>query len=91
LQERGFSMTHFLLPLADVGSAFNGISGMLVSYLGAVLAFILIVAGYTYMFALDDHNKAAQAKRAIGVAIVGAILIALAMGLGPKIVTTIGH
>ena len=55
-------MTHFLLPLADVGSAFNGISGMLVSYLGAVLAFILIIAGYTYMFALDDHNKASSGQ-----------------------------
>jgi chromate transport protein ChrA len=84
-------MTHLLIPLADVGNAFNGISGMLVGYLGPVLAFILIIAGYTYMFALDDHNKATQAKRAIGVAIVGAIMVALALNLGPKLVTTIGH
>jgi hypothetical protein len=84
-------MIPFLIPLADVGGAFNGISGLLVTYLAPVLAFILIIAGYSYMFALDDHNKAMQAKRAIGIAIGGAILVALAMNLGPKVVTVIGH
>ena len=84
-------MFHFLLPLADVGSAFTGIASMFVSYLGPILALALIIAGYSYMFALDDHNKASQAKRAIGFAIVGAIVVALALGLAPKIVTSIGH
>lgn len=84
-------MVSLLIPLADVGGAFNGISGLLVTYLAPVFAFVLIVAGYTYMFALDDHTKAMQAKRAIGFAIGGSILVALALGLAPKIVTAIGH
>jgi hypothetical protein len=84
-------MTHLLIPLADVGSAFTGFASLLISYLGPILAFILAIAGYTYMFALDDHNKAMQAKRAIGVAIGGAILVALAIGLATKSVTIIGH
>jgi Type IV secretion system pilin len=92
-------MIHFMIlragilaaaPPSGVNGAFNGISGMFVSYLAAVLAFILIIAGYQYMFALDDHNKATQAKRAIGVAIVGAILVALALGLATNVVTKIG-
>jgi hypothetical protein len=80
-----------LLPLADVIGAFQGINAMFVSYVAAVLATALIIAGYQYMFALDDHNKASQAKRAIGYAIVGAIVIVLAGGLALKVVTSIGH
>ena len=89
-KEGGRFMIHLSLPLADVISAFKGINLMLVSFLGGVLAFALIIAGYNYMFALDDHNKAAQAKRAVGWAILGAMLVALAIGLGPKLVTVIG-
>ena len=83
-------MIHLSLPLADINSAILGIATMLVSFLGSALILALIIAGYQYMFALDDHNKAAQAKRAVGWAILGAMLVALAIGLGPKIVTSIG-
>ena len=82
-------MFPFLIPLADVGSAFTGLAQMLVNYLGPILTIALIIAGYAYMFALDDHNKASQAKRAVGAAIVGAIIVAVALTMGPDIVTTI--
>jgi Type IV secretion system pilin len=91
LKKGGFSMTPLLLPLADVGSALTGIGKMFVSYLAPALALALIIAGYTYMFALDDHQRASQAKRAIGVAIVGAIVVAVALAMGPNLVTSIGH
>jgi type IV secretory pathway VirB2 component (pilin) len=78
-----------LLPLADVGSALTGIAKMLVGYLPQVVALALILVGYTYMFALEDHNRASQAKRAIGVVIGGAILVAVALTWGPDLVTTI--
>lgn len=84
-------MRHFMLPLADVNGAFTGLAGMLAGYLAAVLAFILVIAGYQYMFALDDHNKAMQSKRAIGVALVGAIVVALAVGWAPTFISKIGH
>lgn len=84
-------MLHFMLPLADVNGAFNGLATMLASYLAAVLAFVLVIAGYQYMFALDDHTKATQSKRAMGVALVGAIVVALAVGVAPTIVGKIGH
>ena len=80
-----------LLIFADVGTAFNGITKLFSGYLGPILAFVLLVAGYQYMFALDDHSKASQAKRAIGVGVVGAIVVALAFDLGPKLVGLIGH
>jgi heme/copper-type cytochrome/quinol oxidase subunit 3 len=85
-----FLFSHFTV-LADVNGAFDGITKMLVSYLPAILTVILVLAGYHYMFALDDHNKATQSKRAIGVAIVGAIVVALAATIAPTIITSIGH
>ena len=84
-------MGHLMFPFADVNSAFYGIAGLLAGYLAAVLAFVLVIAGYQYMFALDDHNKAMQSKRAIGVALVGAMIVALAVGLAPTVISKIGH
>ncbi|MBV9257685.1 MAG: hypothetical protein JO215_06675 [Ktedonobacteraceae bacterium] len=84
-------MEHLLIPFADVNGAFNGLAGMLAGYLAAVLAFVLVIAGYQYMFALDDHSKATQSKRAMGVAIVGAIVVALAVGWAPTFIGKIGH
>jgi len=81
---------HFLI-MADIGSAFLAITKQFAGYLGAALAFVLMVAGYTYMFALDDHNKAAQAKRAIGAGVIGAIIVALAIFLGPSIAKLIAQ
>ena len=84
-------MSHLMLPFADVNSAFLGIAGLLAGYVAAVLAFVLVIAGYQYMFALDDHNKAMQSKRAIGVALVGSMIVALAVGLAPTVISKIGH
>lgn len=84
-------MFPFLFPLADVGSALTGIAKMFSGYLAGGLALALVLAGYTYMFALDDHAKATQAKRAIGVAIGGAIVVAVALGMVAKFLLAIGH
>ncbi|MBA2393997.1 MAG: hypothetical protein H0V70_14810 [Ktedonobacteraceae bacterium] len=84
-------MSHLILPLADVNSAFLGLAGMLAGYLAPVLAFVLVIAGYQYMFALDDHTKAMQSKRAIGVALVGSIIVGLAVALAPTVVSKIIH
>lgn len=82
-------MIPFLIPLADVGSALTGLAKMLVGYLPQILVLVLILAGYTYMFALDDHAKASNAKRAIGVAIGGAIVVGVALTVGLDIAATI--
>ena len=84
-------MVHVMISLADVISAFQGINAELVGFLASVFATALIIAGYNYMFALDDHNKASQAKRAIGYAIVGAIVVAVAVGVAASTVKSIGH
>jgi hypothetical protein len=72
-----FTLFH-LLVLADVSSAFKNVASLLAGFLGGVMAFVLVVEGYMYLAAMDDVQKAAHAKRAIGAAIVGGILVALA-------------
>lgn len=80
-----------MLTLADVGSAFNGVAKLLAGFLGGIMAFVLVVEGYMYLSAMDDVQKAAHAKRAIGAAIAGGILVAVAVGLAPDLVTAFGH
>lgn len=86
-------MIHLLLPfpLADIGSAVKGLSDLLENPLGDILAFALILAGYAYILAQDDHNRAAAAKRAVGFIIIGAILVMLAPTLGPQIAGLVKH
>jgi hypothetical protein len=84
-------MGPFLIPLADVGSALTGIAKLFSGYLAGGLGLALVIAGYMYMFALDDHTKASQAKRAIGVAIGGAVLVALGIGIAAKVLVAIGN
>jgi formate/nitrite transporter FocA (FNT family) len=83
-------MFALLLPFADVSGAFNGLASLFVSWLAAILGFILVVNGYQYMFTLDDERKASHAKRAIAAAIGGGILVAIAVGLSPSLVTSFG-
>ncbi|GHO88158.1 hypothetical protein [Dictyobacter formicarum] len=76
--------------LADVSGAFNGLAAMFAGWLAGILAFILVIEGYQYMFALDDNQKAMHAKRAIGAAIVGGILVVVATNLAPTLVSNFG-
>ena len=76
--------------LLDVGTAFQGVANLLAGFLGGILAFVLVVEGYLYMASMDDVQKAMHAKRAIGAAIVGGILIVVATQLAPTLVTTFG-
>jgi uncharacterized membrane protein YdcZ (DUF606 family) len=78
-----------MIPLADIGSALTGLGTLFVTYLGPALALALVIAGFNYMAALDDHQRATNAKRAIGVAIAGAILVAVGLTMGPTIAATI--
>lgn len=86
-----FQMKLFTLatPSADIGSGFNNLASTLATYLGGVLAFVLVIEGYLYMSAVDDAQKAMHAKRAIGAAVAGAILVAVAVSLAPTIVKSI--
>jgi hypothetical protein len=79
------------LVLLDVGTAFQGVANLLAGFLGGILAFVLVVEGYLYMAAMDDVQKATHAKRAIGAAIVGGILIVVATQLAPTLVATFGQ
>ncbi len=76
--------------LLDVGTAFQGVANLLAGFLGGIMAFVLVVEGYLYMAAMDDVQKAMHAKRAIGAAIVGGILIVVATQLAPTLVATFG-
>jgi UDP-N-acetylmuramyl pentapeptide phosphotransferase/UDP-N-acetylglucosamine-1-phosphate transferase len=76
-----------LVVMADIGSAFQSVAQLLASFLGGVLAFILVVEGYLYISAVDDTQKAMHAKRAIGAAIAGGILVAVAVNLAPELVS----
>jgi UDP-N-acetylmuramyl pentapeptide phosphotransferase/UDP-N-acetylglucosamine-1-phosphate transferase len=61
-----------------VSQAFSHVASLLAGFLGGVMAFVLVVEGYMYLAAMDDVQKAAHAKRAIGAAIVGGILVVVA-------------
>jgi hypothetical protein len=74
-----------LLPLADIGSAINGVATLLAGYLGDVLIFVLVIAGYLYMTSIGDAQNGMHAKRAIGAAVAGGILVAVAVNFGPTL------
>src|SRR6266702_1284112 len=76
----------FPFVLGDVSSAFTAVATLMAGFLGGILAFILVVEGYLYIAAVDDVQKAAHAKRAIGAAIAGGILVAVAVNLAPELV-----
>lgn len=78
---------HPFVALADIGTAFAAVAVLLAGFLGGVLMFVMVVNGYLYMMAMDDVQRAARAKAAIGAAILGGILIATAVNFAPDLVT----
>ncbi len=74
-------MFSFFFTLADLGTTFTNLATYFVGFLAAILGFVLMVAGYHYMSAGDDVQKATNAKRAIGAALGGAVLVGLAVTL----------
>lgn len=79
------------LPLADIGTAFDGVAKLFATFLGGILAFILVVEGYLYIAAVDNEQKATHAKRAMGAAIAGGVLVAVAVGLAPELIKAFGN
>ena len=75
------------LALADIGTAINGVATLLAGYLGDVLIFVLVIAGYLYMTSIGDAQNGMHAKRAIGAAVAGGILVAVAVNFGPALVS----
>lgn len=75
-----------LFPLADVISAFQGLTKLLSGYLPAIFSCVVVIAGYIYMASLDDTQKAVQAKRAIAAAVIGAIIVLTAAQWGASAV-----
>lgn len=71
--------------LADVGTSFNALAGQFAGYLTGILAFIAVVSGYQLMTAGEDVQQATRAKRALGLALAGAVLVGTAATLAPVI------
>ncbi len=67
------------------GGAFTAIARLLAGYLPGVVTLMLVIIGYVYASSVDDPQKATAAKRAIGMLIVGGLLIASAVTVGPKL------
>ena len=83
-------MTRFCFPLADVGSALTGHCKN-VRELSCPCSRARSGHCRLYIYVCPRRpQKASQAKRAIGVAIVGAIVVAVALN-GSHSVTSIGH
>ena len=77
------------LVLADVGTSFNSLALQFAGYLTGILAFVAVISGYQLMTAGDDVQQATRAKRALGLALAGAVLVASATTLAPLIVGNI--
>ncbi|GHO49186.1 TrbC/VirB2 family protein [Ktedonospora formicarum] len=74
---------------ASIGSAFSNLTTLITSYLIPVVAFALAVLGYMYITSLDDYQRAAHIKRAIGMVIVGAIIVVIATTISTELVNNI--
>lgn len=77
------------LVIADVGSSFNSLAGVFAGYLTGILAFVAVVSGYQLMTAGEDVQQATRAKRALGMALAGAVLVGTAIALAPVITSNI--
>jgi uncharacterized membrane protein YjfL (UPF0719 family) len=73
------------LVLADVGTSFNSLATQFAGYLTGILAFVAVISGYQLMTAGDDVQQATRAKRALGLALAGAVLVGTATALAPLI------
>ena len=71
--------------LADVGTSFNALATLFGGYLTGILAFVAVVSGYQLMTAGEDVQQATRAKRALGMALAGAVLVGTAVTLAPVI------
>lgn len=71
--------------LADVGSSFNALATQFATYLTGILAFIAVVSGYQLMTAGEDVQQSTRAKRALGLALAGAVLVGTGVALAPVI------
>ncbi|GHO59206.1 TrbC/VirB2 family protein [Ktedonobacter robiniae] len=78
-----------LVQAADISSAFSNLTTLITGYLAPVVGFALAVLGYMYITALDDYQRAAHIKRAIGMVIVGAIIVAIAATASTELVNNI--
>lgn len=67
--------------LGDLGTTFTNLATYFAAFSAPVLGFILVVSGYHYMTAGDDVQARANAKRGIGFALGGAVLVGLAVTL----------
>lgn len=84
-------LSHFpvLVLGASIGSAFSNLTTLITGYLIPIVAFALAVLGYMYITALDDYQRAAHIKRAIGMVIVGAIIVVIATTISTELVNNI--
>ena len=74
--------------VADVGGAFKNIASTLAGYLPGFLTLIFVLAGFLYAGSIDDPQKATAAKRAIQAAVVGGIIVQLAVTFVPTLLKT---
>ena len=72
-----------------VSAAFTNLARLFAGVLAGVVTFFVVVEGFLYITAIDDVQKATHAKRALGTLLFGAILVALAVTIGPQIVDAI--
>ena len=77
------------LVIADVGSSFNSLAGLFAGYLTGILAFVAVISGYQLMTAGEDVQQATRAKRALGMALAGAVLVGTGIALAPLITGSI--
>lgn len=73
------------LVIADVGTSFSALAGQFAGYLTGILGFIAVMSGYQLMTAGEDVQQATRAKRALGLALAGAVLVGTALTLAPVI------
>ena len=77
------------LVIADVGSSFNSLAGLFAGYLTGILAFVAVISGYQLMTAGEDVQQSTRAKRALGMALAGAVLVGTGVALAPLITGSI--
>ncbi len=70
---------------ADLGTAFKNLALLFAGFAVPILSFILVVNGYHYMTAGDDIQAKTNAKRGMGAALGGVVLVLAAVALATLI------
>lgn len=70
-----------LFVLGDVGTAFQALADDIVTWAPGIIAFALVAEGVLLATSIDDPQKQATVKRAIGATIVGGLLIVVGSDL----------